>query len=59
MNIVRPATSDRSPLPQGMGNYGFNEYHCPVTLDLDAIVQSRFGDKKIPKPLLRWLKQRT
>lgn len=33
MNIVRPATSDRSPLPQGMGNRGFAEYTCPVTLE--------------------------
>ena len=33
MNIVRPATSDRSPLPQGMGNRGFAEYQCPVTLE--------------------------
>ena len=33
MNIVRPATSDRSPLPQGMGNSGFIEYKCPVTLE--------------------------
>ena len=37
MNIVSPATSDRSPLPQGMGNYGFNEYRCPVTLEGDGV----------------------
>ena len=28
-----------------------------VTLDLDAIVKQRFGDKKIPKPVLNWLKK--
>ena len=28
-----------------------------VTLDLDAIVKNRFGDKKIPKPVLGWLKK--
>lgn len=28
-----------------------------VILDLDAIVENRFGDKKIPKPLVRWLKK--
>jgi putative hemolysin len=27
-----------------------------VILDLDAIVKDRFGDKKIPKPVVSWLK---
>lgn len=33
MNIVRPATTNLNPLPTGMGNLGFTEYTCPVTLE--------------------------
>ena len=28
-----------------------------VTLDLDSIVKSRFGEKKIPRFILNWLKK--
>ena len=33
MNIVRQAIAKVFPMPQGMGNNGFAEYICPVTLE--------------------------
>ena len=33
MNIVRKAIAKVFPMPQGMGNSGFAEYTCPVTLE--------------------------
>ena len=37
MNIVRQAIAKEFPMPQGMGNNGFAQFTCPVTLEGDDV----------------------
>lgn len=37
MNIVRQAIAKAFPMPQGMGNNGFAQFTCPVTLEGDDV----------------------
>ena len=32
LNLIKKAIAERWPMPTGMGNWGFSEYACPVTL---------------------------
>ncbi len=36
LNLVRAAIAKEFPIPEGMGNKGFAEYVCPVTLEGDG-----------------------
>lgn len=32
LNLIRKAIAEKYPIPQGLGNSGFSEFTCPVTL---------------------------
>lgn len=66
LNIVRQAVADEFPLLEGMGNAGFSEFVCPVTLEgnglqvrlaSDPIIavsrQNEIAKRSVAKPRMR------